>query len=114
MSDDVLSRLAATIKARRAEAAEKSYTRQLLDAGPERCAKKLGEEAIETVIAGVGQSDDALRAEAADLLKEGAAAFQRQLVIGDLAAEYPNEIRLWLEEMKELEAQDVAHNLSSW
>jgi phosphoribosyl-ATP pyrophosphohydrolase len=68
MSDDVLSRLAATIRARRAEAAEKSYTRQLLDGGPERCAKKLGEEAVETVIAGVGQSDDALRAEAADLL----------------------------------------------
>jgi phosphoribosyl-ATP pyrophosphohydrolase len=68
MSNDVLSRLAATIKARRAETADKSYTRQLLDAGPERCAKKLGEEAVETVIAGVSQSDDALRAEAADLL----------------------------------------------
>jgi phosphoribosyl-ATP pyrophosphohydrolase len=68
MSDDVLSRLAATIRARRAETADKSYTRQLLDAGPERCAKKLGEEAVETVIAGVSQSDDALRAEAADLL----------------------------------------------
>ena len=68
MSDDVLSRLAATIRARRAESAEKSYTRQLLEAGPERCAKKLGEEAVETVIAGVSQSDDALRAEAADLL----------------------------------------------
>lgn len=68
MSNDVLSRLAATIKARRTEAADKSYTRQLLDAGPERCAKKLGEEAVETVIAGVSQSDDALRAEVADLL----------------------------------------------
>jgi phosphoribosyl-ATP pyrophosphohydrolase len=68
MSDDLLSRLAATIRARRAETADKSYTRQLLDAGPERCAKKLGEEAVETVIAGVSQSDDALRAEAADLL----------------------------------------------
>lgn len=68
MSNDVLSRLAATIRARRTEAADKSYTRQLLDAGPERCAKKLGEEAVETVIAGVSQSDDALRAEAADLL----------------------------------------------
>jgi serine/threonine-protein kinase len=44
-------------------------------------------------------------AEAADLLKEGAAAFQRQLVIGDLAAEYGNEIRLWLEELKELDEQ---------
>lgn len=68
MSNDVLSRLQATIRARRSETAEKSYTRQLLEAGPERCAKKLGEEAVETVIAGVSQSDEALRAEAADLL----------------------------------------------
>ncbi len=68
MSEDVLFRLAETIKARRSEAADKSYTRQLLDAGPERCAKKLGEEAVELVIAGVSQSDQALRAEAADLL----------------------------------------------
>ncbi len=68
MSNDVLSRLAATIHARRASSADKSYTRQLLDAGPERCAKKLGEEAVETVIAGVSQGDEALRAEAADLL----------------------------------------------
>ena len=68
MNEDVLFRLAETIKARRSEAADKSYTRQLLDAGPERCAKKLGEEAVELVIAGVSQSDQALRAEAADLL----------------------------------------------
>lgn len=45
-------------------------------------------------------------AEAADLLKEGAAAFHRQLVIGNLASEYDNDIRLWLEELKELDAQD--------
>ncbi len=38
-------------------------------------------------------------AEAADLLKEGAASFHRQLVKGDLASEYENEIRLWLEEL---------------
>ena len=67
-SDDVLQRLAATITARRAESSSKSYTRQLLDAGPERCAKKLGEEAVETVIAAVHQDDRALAAEAADLL----------------------------------------------
>lgn len=42
-------------------------------------------------------------AEAAELLKEGAAAFHRQLVKGDLSVEYGNEIRLWLEELKELE-----------
>lgn len=67
-ADDVLQRLAATITARRAESSGKSYTRQLLDAGPERCAKKLGEEAVETVIAAVHQDDKALTAEAADLL----------------------------------------------
>ncbi len=39
-------------------------------------------------------------AEAADLLKEGAAAFHRQLIKGDLASEYENEIRLWLEELE--------------
>ena len=42
-------------------------------------------------------------AEAADLLKEGAASFHRQLVKGDLASEYDNEIRLWLEELEDYE-----------
>ncbi|MEX2176378.1 MAG: serine/threonine-protein kinase [Pirellulaceae bacterium] len=49
-------------------------------------------------------------AEAAELLKEGAAAFHRQLVIGDLASEYDNDIRIWLEELKELDAQDDLTN----
>jgi serine/threonine-protein kinase len=39
-------------------------------------------------------------AEAADLVKEGAASFHRQLVKGDLASEYENEIRLWLGELE--------------
>ena len=68
MSDDVLKRLAATIKSRREDAGAKSYTRQLLDGGPEKCAKKLGEEAVETVIAGVSQDAEGLKAESADLL----------------------------------------------
>lgn len=68
MSDDTLERLAATIKVRRAESAGKSYTRQLLDAGPVKCAKKFGEEAVEAVIAATGQDDAALKAEAADVL----------------------------------------------
>jgi serine/threonine-protein kinase len=38
-------------------------------------------------------------AEAADMLKEGAASFHRQLIKGDLASEYENELRLWLEEL---------------
>jgi len=68
MASDTLERLEATIRARRQAPADKSYTRQLLDAGPERCAKKFGEEAVETVIAAVHQDDAALKAEAADLL----------------------------------------------
>lgn len=44
-------------------------------------------------------------AEAAELLKEGAAAFHRQLVMGNLASEYDNDLRLWLEELKEMETR---------
>ena len=68
MSEAVLGQLAATIKARRADSAAKSYTRQLLDGGPQRCARKLREEAVETVIAAISQDDAALKAEAADLI----------------------------------------------
>lgn len=68
MADTTLGRLSALIKERRAATADKSYTRQLLDAGAEKCAKKFGEEAVETVIAGVGNDQAALASEAADVL----------------------------------------------
>ena len=60
--------LAATIDARAASGGEASYTRKLLDKGAEHCAKKLGEEAVETVIAAVEDDRDHLIAESADLL----------------------------------------------
>ena len=60
--------LAATIDARAASGGETSYTRKLLDKGAEHCAKKLGEEAIETVIAAVENDRNQLIAESADLL----------------------------------------------
>jgi len=63
-----LERLAATIRARREASVDSSYTRQLLDGGVPRCAKKLGEEAVEVVIAGLSESDEALKGEAADLM----------------------------------------------
>jgi phosphoribosyl-ATP pyrophosphohydrolase len=66
--DEVLTALAATIRARRDASAGQSYTRALLDGGPRRCAKKLGEEAVELVIAAAGEDDAAVRAEAADVL----------------------------------------------
>ncbi|MGI9384143.1 MAG: phosphoribosyl-ATP diphosphatase [Methyloligellaceae bacterium] len=68
MSDDVLSRLASVIRVRRAADADSSYTRKLLDGGPERCAKKLGEEAVELIIAAAAEDDASVKAEAADLL----------------------------------------------
>src|ERR1700719_2351280 len=60
--------LAATIDARAASGDDASYTRKLLDKGPEHCAKKLGEEAVETVIAAVENDRNHLIAESADLL----------------------------------------------
>lgn len=68
MTEDVLRSLAALIHSRRSDGASKSYTKELLDAGVERCAKKLGEEAVETVIAALGTDRIALTKEAADLL----------------------------------------------
>lgn len=68
MTKDVLRQLAKTIRDRRAASGEVSYTRKLLDGGPETCAKKLAEEAGETVIAGVSQDGEALKREAADLI----------------------------------------------
>lgn len=44
-------------------------------------------------------------AEAADLVDVGAAAFHRQLVKNDLATEYENDIRIWIDELLEIEAE---------
>jgi phosphoribosyl-ATP pyrophosphohydrolase len=50
------------------ESADVSYTRKLLDRGVPQCAKKLGEEAMETVIAAVHEDRERLIAESADLI----------------------------------------------
>jgi phosphoribosyl-ATP pyrophosphohydrolase len=68
MSRFTVHDLAATIDARAASGGEASYTRKLLDKGTEHCAKKLGEEAVETVIASLGNDRDHLIAESADLI----------------------------------------------
>jgi phosphoribosyl-ATP pyrophosphohydrolase len=63
----VLTRLSAVIESRKGGDAAASYTARLL-ADPDLAAKKLGEEAVETVIAAVKGDADALAAESADLL----------------------------------------------
>ena len=65
---DVLERLAATIETRKGASPDSSYTAKLLAEGVERSAKKLGEEAIEVVIAAVAKDRDGLAAESADML----------------------------------------------
>jgi phosphoribosyl-ATP pyrophosphohydrolase len=68
MSEFTLADLAAIIATRADATAEASYTKSLLDAGPARAAKKLGEEAVETVIAAIEGDAKALVLESADLL----------------------------------------------
>ena len=56
------------VKERAGASAETSYTRKLLDKGVAHCAKKLGEEAVETALAAVTDDRDRLAAETADLV----------------------------------------------
>ncbi|MDD3836388.1 MAG: phosphoribosyl-ATP diphosphatase [Phenylobacterium sp.] len=63
----VLERLSAVIESRKGGDPSASYTAGLL-ADPARAAKKLGEEAVETVIAAVQGDPAAIAAESADLL----------------------------------------------
>jgi phosphoribosyl-ATP pyrophosphohydrolase len=65
---DPLTTLEATIAARRGADPASSYTAQLFAKGRAKIAQKLGEEAVETVIAALGDDRDALVAEAADLM----------------------------------------------
>lgn len=64
---EVLTRLSAVIDSRKGGDPAASYTARLL-ADPSLAAKKLGEEAVETVIAAVQADKDALASESADLL----------------------------------------------
>lgn len=68
MSTFTLGELEAIIAERAAASPDESYTARLIASGVTRIAKKLGEEAVEAVIAGVLENDDALTGEAADVL----------------------------------------------
>jgi len=68
MADPALDRLYKIIASRRGGDVTKSYTAQLLKAGPAKCAKKFGEEAVEVVLAAVAKDKKSLTAESADVL----------------------------------------------
>jgi phosphoribosyl-ATP pyrophosphohydrolase len=63
-----LDRLAATIAARKGADPETSWTAKLLARGPEKCAEKFGEEAVEAIIEAVRGDRARLTSEAADVL----------------------------------------------
>ncbi len=65
---DVLASLADEIAGRRTASPEQSYTAKLLSQGVEKCAKKFGEEAVETALAAVLRDKAHIASEAADAL----------------------------------------------
>ena len=73
MSEDnnkaaVLARLSAVIEGRKGADPDSSYTANLFDKGRAEISRKVGEEALETVIAALQQDKHALTTESADLI----------------------------------------------
>lgn len=64
----VIARLAALVQSRVGADSETSWTARLLAKGPEKCAEKFGEEAVEAVIEAVRGDPERLAAEAADVI----------------------------------------------
>lgn len=63
-----LEQLNERVLARAKASPDESYTAKLLSEGIERCAKKLGEEAVEAVIAATARDKKAVTTESADVL----------------------------------------------
>lgn len=90
MADNLstLARLAATIESRKGGNPDESYVARLFDRGPDHIARKLGEEAVETVVAALAGSDEELVGEAADVIFHLAVLLSaRDLSIHDAMAE---------------------------
>jgi phosphoribosyl-ATP pyrophosphohydrolase len=88
MDDFTLRDLETRVKDRASASADVSYTRKLMDRGVAQCAKKLGEEAAETVIAAVAEDRERLIAESADLLYHLVVVLQvRGISVSEVEAE---------------------------
>jgi phosphoribosyl-ATP pyrophosphohydrolase len=96
---EVLAALIETVTARRGASPETSYTAKLISQGLEKCAKKFGEEAVETVLAAVSGDRPHLMRETADLLYHLAVLLE--------AAQVP-----WPEVMAELERRSGTGGLT--
>ncbi len=88
MTDFSLTDLQAIVVARAGVSPDESWTAKLVAAGPERVARKFGEEAVETLIASLGTDRAALVAESADLLYHWMVLMHvRQVTVADVMAE---------------------------
>jgi phosphoribosyl-ATP pyrophosphohydrolase len=80
--------LAATIAARKTADPDESWTAKLLAKGPEKCAEKFGEEAVEAIIEAVKGDRTRLTAEAADVIFHLLVMLAaRDLTLADVEAE---------------------------
>lgn len=68
MSDSMIFELEKIIRERKLNAPEDSYTAKLFRAGPNKISQKVGEEAVEVVVAALGQSREEQVGELADLI----------------------------------------------
>jgi phosphoribosyl-ATP pyrophosphohydrolase len=85
---DVLDTLFATVLDRQANPRPGSYTAQLLRAGEDQVLKKVGEEAMEVILAAKGQGNERLISEVADLFYHVLVLLAaRGLTLADVEAE---------------------------
>ena len=83
-----LERLAATIASRKGADPDSSWTAKLLARGPEKCAEKFGEEAVEAIIEAVKGDRARLTSEAADVLYHLLVMLAaRDVTLGEVLAE---------------------------
>jgi phosphoribosyl-ATP pyrophosphohydrolase len=85
---DTVKRVFAVIEDRKAHPKPGSYTNRLLDAGEDEIVKKIGEEAVEVILAATSQGNERVIAELADLTYHCLVLLaQRGLSPDDVAAE---------------------------
>ena len=68
MTESTIDQLFTTIQSRKAEMPEGSYTAFLFEKGENEVLKKIGEEAVEIIIAAKGEGDERVLYESADLI----------------------------------------------
>ena len=85
---ELIDSLSATIAERKANPTPESYTARLLAEGTGKIAQKVGEEAVEVVVAALQESDERLVSEMADLIYHSLVLLaQRELSWADVEAE---------------------------